>query len=214
MHDPMLVNDLEREAPRPTHLPQPDTRCDRLRGGDCLRQRRFLARVPLPLHREQLMDDGHDVLPAAPPPYLPPCSWHWMECATRSGGCLEEIGQYVTLGNIRRLRKMICYLVAWLLLSHGISFLPNSACITEVCLFRVHNTHLDSAAFRKDNTSYTTELSRTRVCTHTKCRYPRRATIADPPTSPQPRVPACARITHCRRQHHSVIWRHRAVRTA
>jgi hypothetical protein len=127
MHDPMLVNDLEREAPRPTHLPQPDTRCDRLRGGDCLRQRRFLARVPLPLHREQLMDDGHDVLPAAPPPYLPPCSWHWMECATRSGGCLEEIGQYVTLGNIRRLRKMICYLVAWLLLSHGFTTLTLTA---------------------------------------------------------------------------------------
>jgi hypothetical protein len=59
-----------------------------------------------------------------------------------------------------------------------------------------------------------TQLSHTRGRTHTKCWYPWHATMADPATSPQTHVSACAHITHHRRQHHSAIQRHRVVRTA
>ena len=92
--------------------------------------------------------------------------------------------------------------------------LYSTACIAKVHLFRVYNTHLDSTSFRKDNTSYATQLSRTRGRTHTKRRYPRRATMADPATSPRPHVPACAHSTHHRRERHSAVRRHRAVCTA
>ena len=59
-----------------------------------------------------------------------------------------------------------------------------------------------------------TQLSHTRGRTHTECWYPWHATMADPATSPQTHVSACAPITHHRRQHHSAIQRHRVVRTA
>ena len=81
----------------------------------------------------------------------------------------------------------------------------------EVPLFRVHNTHLHSASFRRDNSSYATQLSRTRGRTHTKCQYPWRAFMSDPATSPQPHIPACA---YRRCQHHPTIWHHQAIRTA
>ena len=56
-----------------------------------------------------------------------------------------------------------------------------------------------------------TQLSHTRGRTHTKCWYPWHATMADPATSPQTHVSACAHITHHRRQHHSAIQRHRVI---
>jgi hypothetical protein len=89
--------------------------------------------------------------------------------------------------------------------------LSSSAYIAKFSLPRVHNTDLDSAPFRKDITPYATQLSHTCGHTYTKCWYPRRATMADPATSPQSHIPACAHNTHHSRQHYSAIWRHRAV---
>ena len=139
-----------------------------------------------------------------------------MECATRSGGCMEETVKYVTPGEHSTATQHVplpCHMVPppfrWY-----ITFLPSNACIAESLSFRVHNTHLDSASFRKDNPSYATELSRTRGRTHTKCRYPLCATMVDPATSSQSHVSPCVHITHHRCRRHSATRRHRVVCTA
>jgi hypothetical protein len=134
-----------------------------------------------------------------------------MECATRSGGCVEETGKYVTPGEYSTATQHVplpCHMVPppfrWY-----ITFLPSNACIAEVYLLGF--TTLTSTALlfaKKDDPSYATELSRTCGRTHTKCRYPLCATTADPATSSQSHVPLCAHITHHRRRIiplHSVI---------
>lgn len=55
---------------RPPFSP-PATLRDRVRDGDRAKQCRFRARQPLPLPRQQVMDDVYDGLPAVSPPYLP-----------------------------------------------------------------------------------------------------------------------------------------------
>src|SRR6267154_3492987 len=135
-----------------------------------------------------------------------------MDCAARSSRCVEEIRRYVTLGEYSTatqhvpLPRRVVPPFRWY-----ITYLSSSACIAEVPLPRIHNADLDSAPFRKDNTPYATQLSRACGRTYTKCRYSRRAPMADPATSPQSHIPTCAHNTYHRRQHHSAIWRHRAV---
>jgi hypothetical protein len=100
---PLLVDAPDREAPpRPPPLPQPDTRRDRPRDCDRLKQRPFCARVSLPLPRNQLMDNVHDVQLAAPPPYLPlhqkEAIYATLDCPLDIGGdlhkCAPGLGQY------------------------------------------------------------------------------------------------------------------------
>jgi hypothetical protein len=145
-----------------------------------------------------------------------------MECATRSGGFVEEIRKYVALGkysaatqHVPLPRRMVCP-VRWF-----VTF-PSLAAPALLKFIDVHLsgfTTLTSPVLRFSKTTLhklhnATQLSHTRGRTHTKCRYSWRATMADPATSPQSHVPACAHITHRRRQRHSVIRRHRVVRTA
>ena len=136
-----------------------------------------------------------------------------MDCVTRSGGCVEEIRKFVTLGEYSTAAQHVPLPYRMVLTFRWyIAFLSSSACNAKVCLLGFTILTVTALRFAK-TTLHMPPSSLVLVGYshgHTKCRYPLCATRADPATSTQSHVPACSHNTHHRHQRHATR-RHQVV---